>query len=68
MTLLKNKNRAKRSPLLGGAEPVEVGDKIVLAAVDYVMEDLNSRRNSLYRSMPVDILSINKQVQLLLIL
>ena len=58
----KDVKRTRRS-LLGGHEEVEVGDEGVLAAVDFIMKDLNGRRNSLFRSMPVDLQDVKKQVR-----
>ena len=55
------KKRNKRS-ILGGHEKVEVGDKGILAAVEYVMKDYNAKRNDMFRAMPVDLLNVKKQV------
>lgn len=52
----------KRRFLVGVQEDAEVGDEGILAAVDFVMKDMNSRRNSLYRTMPVDLIDVKKQV------
>lgn len=56
------KDRFIRNTSPGGLKDVEVGDEGTLAAVKFVMEELNLQSTSVYRAMAYDIMDAAKQV------